>query len=129
MLNSFNSIVLNVAIITLIILLIIIAVVINNSIRGQDIKFPPVVGTCPDYWSAIDESGNTLCYNHMNIGHGDKFTWHTTAKGINILQTTSMCSEFLTSQYPAVCDKYSLAKSCNLTWDGITNNTANRSKC
>jgi hypothetical protein len=129
MLNSFNSIVLNVAVITLIIVLIVIGVVINNSVRGQNIKFPPVVGTCPDYWSASDHAGNTLCQNTITIGEGNLIMKTNPSHAQTSIANNSMCTEFLSSSVPATCDKYNLAKSCNLTWDGVTNNDSNRTAC
>ena len=119
MLNSFNSIVLNVAVVALIIVLIVIGVAINNSVRGSDIKFPPITGACPDYWSATDMSGGSLCSNNLVIGKKVQNINGLTQS--STLSNTSMCTEFLTGSVPQICDKFNLATSCQLTWDGITN--------
>ncbi len=127
MLNTFNSIVLNVAVVAFIILMIIIGVTINNSIRGKNVKFPPVTGACPDYWSATYMSGGSLCSNDLIIGEGNLN--NISQPSTSTLGSNSMCTKFLTSSVPSTCDKFNLATSCRVTWDGITNNIDNRSKC
>ena len=129
MLNSFNSLVLNVAIVALIIVLIFISVTINSSVRGANVKFPPITGACPDYWSARDMSGGSICYNNLVIGKGNL---QESVAGLNktsTLSSNSMCTEFVTASVPTTCDKFNLATTCQVTWDGITNNNDNRSKC
>lgn len=67
-------------------------------------EYPPVVPNCPDYW---DASGN-LCVNYHNLGNEQCFG----------------DMDFTTAQWSGsqgLCSKYRWAKSCNLTWDGITN--------
>jgi len=67
-------------------------------------EYPPVVPNCPDYW---DASG-TLCVNYHNLGNEQCFG----------------DMDFTTAQWSGdagLCSKYKWAKSCNLTWDGITN--------
>ena len=111
-LSTFNSIVLQVAIVLLIIVLIVIGVIIYNSIHGSDVQFPPVMGTCPDYWNAVDISGIYHCENRIKIGSND----------------TESCNKF-SLPIGGVCSKYKLAKTCGITWEGITNNDENRKKC
>ncbi len=115
MLSFFNSIVLEIAVILLIITLIFVGYIINHSIRGSTVKFPPVTGICPDYWSTRDILGATMCINNIKIGNADN--------------TNSNCDRFNTNTMLTTCDKYSLAKSCGITWDGITNNQDNRKTC
>jgi hypothetical protein len=129
MLNSFNSIVLNVAVVALIIVLIVIGVAINNSVRGSKVQFPPVTGACPDYWSASDIPGGSLCSNDLVIGNGNLQGSIPGLNQVSTLSSNSMCTEFVTASVPTTCDKFNLATSCQVTWDGITNNTDNRSKC
>jgi len=67
-------------------------------------EYPPVVPNCPDYW---DASGN-LCVNYHNLGS----------------ETCFGDMDFTTAQWSGdsgLCSKYKWAKSCNLTWDGVTN--------
>ena len=113
MLNTFNSIVLQIAIILLIITLAFIGYVINKSIRGSTVQFPPVTGICPDYWSAEDISGATMCINNIRIGNVNN----------------PDCDKFDTNTMSTTCDKYSFAKMCSISWDGITNNQDNRTIC
>ena len=115
MLSFFNSIVLQIAVILLIITLIFVGFIINNSIRGSSVTFPPVTGICPDYWSAEDMSGTTMCINNIKIGNANNIS--------------SSCDRFNTNTMATTCDKYSFANSCGLTWDGITNNQDNRKSC
>ena len=123
MLNSFNTMVLNVAIVILIITLIFIGVIINNSIRGEDIQFPPVVGTCPDYWTAqIDSSSNVTCNNTLYLGKDVPVPLPNS--------NTPSCVSFTSPlDVPTECAKYRLANSCGITWDGVTNNPDNRENC
>jgi hypothetical protein len=115
MLSEFNRIVFNSAVIILIISLIVIAFMINNSIRGANVQYPPVVGSCPDYWDAQTESSNNIyCINTLDIGN---------------VGSTSMCGAFYTDTYPTNCDKLTVAKSCGMSWDGITNSQLIKEQC
>ena len=89
---NFQKIVLTIAIVVFIILMIFIATVLYNS--KFDVKFPPNVSQCPDYWidqqtppeaGSISSTSNQTCVNVKNLGN-------------------MSCR----------------AKSCDLTWDGIT---------
>ena len=122
MLSFFNSIVLQIAVILLIITLAFVGYIINNSIRGSTVKFPPVIGVCPDYWSATeDKNGTPICVNTIKIGNADNTNSNS--------NTNSNCDQFITNSIATTCDKYSLAKSCCISWDGITNNQDNRTAC
>jgi hypothetical protein len=71
-------------------------------------SYPPAIANCPDYW---DVSGN-LCLN----------------KNINPPLGNSTCSRQMDFTTPgwsgrdAMCSKQKWARSCNLTWDGISDN-------
>jgi hypothetical protein len=71
--------------------------------QKKNIKYPPVIANCPDYW---DVSGN-LCINSMNLGN-------------------SQCHapmNFTTAQWSgnsSMCKKKQWANSCDMTWDGIS---------
>ena len=106
---SFRKIVVVSAVIILIIALIFISFALVYS--QQNAKWPPVVGDCPDYW--IDTSGNgASCVNVKNLG---------TCKPSNGQEHLIMnfnSSVFTGSN--ATCAKYNWAKSCGVSWDGIT---------
>lgn len=75
-------------------------------------KWPPSVSKCPDYWIENEtSSGDTICVNDKNLGKD------TCPTQVNF-QTFSQNSRLLADDD---CEKAKWAKSCNLTWDGITN--------
>lgn len=106
----FQKSVATVAIIILIITLCIIGISLYRTKYNS--KYPPVIANCPDYWDAsgnLDISNNFVCVNSMNLGSS----------------TCSNTMNFSTSSWQgdnSLCQKYKWAKSCNLTWDGITDN-------
>jgi hypothetical protein len=119
MLVSFQKIVLTIAIIIFILLMIFIASVLHNNKYG--IAFPPTISDCPDYWLYNQESEdleerndgsqtNQRCYNIQNLGES------------SCSKTMDFTGDFWKGS-TGLCNKYKWAKSCDLTWDGITSNT------
>jgi hypothetical protein len=113
---NFQKIVLAIAIVIFIILMIFIATILYNNKYG--VKFPPTVSQCPDYWidkqeqtgaGGIDGSRNQLCTNVKNLGN------------VSCDKTMDFTGSFWQGSTGS-CNKYKWAKSCDLTWDGITNN-------
>ena len=113
---NFQKIVLAIAIIIFIILMIFIAAVLYNKKYG--VKFPPTVSQCPDYWidkpeqngtGGIHDDGKQSCTNVKNLGN------------ISCDKTMDFTGSFWQGSTGG-CNKYKWAKSCDLTWDGITNN-------
>ena len=104
---SFQSIVITVATILLIVVLTLIAI---SLWRGkEDAQYPPVVADCPDYWADMSDGDASNCVNTKSLGE-------PSCKGP---------MNFSTAQYTGpsgLCNKQKWAKSCNLTWDGVTNN-------
>ncbi len=104
---NFQQIVLYIAII-----LLIVALIVFGSMLYTDAKvYPPTQGQCPDYW--IDMSGGIgtggYCINTKNLGKGE----------------CSNRMNFNTGVWTGddgLCNKQKWAKSCDLTWDGVTNN-------
>ena len=104
---NFQKIVLMIAII-----LLILALIVFGSMLYTDKKvYPPVQAQCPDYW--IDMSGGIgtggYCINTKNLGKGScssKMNFNTG----------------LWSGDDGLCNKQKWANSCDLTWDGVTNN-------
>ena len=108
--NSFQNIVLSVAGIILIIFITFIGVFIYRN--KNTVAYPPVLAQCPDYW-VIDGSGNnTTCSNVKDLGvcpaqSGEKH---------QIMNFQSP----LFSGDSGPCNKYTWAKKCEVSWDGIT---------
>ena len=109
--NNFNTLVLKVAIIILIICLLFIGWAIYTSMYGKNVEFPPVTGNCPDYWNANMENNSEYCENTLMVGNG----------GNN--SNDPECQKFSTNSIMTSCQKFTLANKCDLTWEGITNNS------
>lgn len=107
---SFQSITLTVAIIGLIVILIFIGVMLSRSSTSSD-KWPPVVGDCPDYWEDLGTDGSQ-CLNSKSLGKCNV----PSAAGPDAKDFT--VANF-TGDNPS-CAKYKWAKTCEVTWDGIT---------
>lgn len=120
---SFQTTVLVIATMILIVSLLYIAYSLNQNI--SDTQWPPIVGDCPDYWTAatkkdIDDLGvnnaslgaGPFCVNVKNLGKcpakaGDKH----------------LVMDFNDNIYKGTngpCQKYKWASNCGVTWDGIT---------
>lgn len=111
---TFQKIVLVIAIILLIISLIFIAIAMNNA--KSDETWPPVIGDCPDYW--VDLSGNGgACVNKMSLG-----TCNIPSEG-NMNPMDFSQPPFTGDN--SSCAKYTWARGCNVTWDGINSGVQN----
>lgn len=106
--NQFQSIIINIAIISLIILFIIIGVMLYYA-KSKEI-YPPVIADCPDYWLSQQHGKKELCYNTLNIGKS------SCNKTINFNNEKWKGADH-------ICKKKEWAKNCDLTWDGITNSS------
>jgi len=105
---DFSSLVVSTATILLILVLTLIGISLYRSKHSSD--YPPVIGSCPDYWLDNSTEGNgKSCTNVKGLGD-------------------SGCSEtmdFSTPEYKGkagLCKKKKWSESCRVTWDGITNN-------
>lgn len=112
--SSFNRIVLEIAIVILIIALIVIGWTIHNSLYGPKVQFPPIEGTCPDYWTAENINGVTYCKNNLQTGPNMK---------------DSVCQMFPSNSVTSDCQKWAIANTCKIPWDGITDNSTLVTKC
>ena len=76
-------------------------------------EWPPIISDCPDYWiDKVDSNGDSKkCFNVHNLGKSS-------------CETTMDFSKNPWSGSVGDCRKYKWAKSCKLTWDGITNNSS-----
>ena len=114
----FQKSVATVAIVILIITLCFIGIALYRQAYNSD--YPPVLANCPDYW---DVSGN-LCINSRIPPLG-----RTNAACTDIASVCkgTQCMDFTKPQWnnaSSKCQKYHWAKTCNLTWDGISDNAS-----
>lgn len=109
--DSFQTIVLIIAIVLLTIILIVIGVALYNS---KNSNWPPLTPNCPDYWD-IDVSGN--CTNTKNLGTCPA------ASGNDHLVMNFSAAPYTGSQ--GLCAKYTWANNCNVAWDGVNYGVSN----
>lgn len=105
--DDFQKFILFAAIIILIIVLIFIGIALTYSTSSS--TWPPMTPECPDYWT-MDASA--ICVNVKDLGtcppqSGQK---HLTMN-FNIPAFTGSNE---------MCAKYTWAKNCKVSWDGIT---------
>jgi hypothetical protein len=113
MLGNFNRTVLLIASVLLILGLIIIGIFILKNVENS--AYPPVIGDCPDYWDVYYNNNQKKC-RHKNINAED---------------VSARCRDYPVAEFSAtgtsaadiLCAKNKWAKSCNIHWDGITNNS------
>ena len=108
--STFQTSVMTVAIVLLIICLIYIGVSLYRSKYSK--TFPPILANCPDYWVDESEKNNgSKCVNKQNLGNSQ-------------CEKTMNFSGSMWSGDAGLCAKSKWAKSCDLTWDGIDNNSS-----
>jgi len=119
---SFQKIVVIIAIILLIVCLVFIGIALTKS--GSASQWPPIVGSCPDYW--YDTSGNgSNCVNVQNLG-----TCSSGGNGVVPINmpNAKIAMNFNVAPYvgsAGTCAKYQWATKCGVTWDGITSGVVN----
>ncbi len=106
--EQFQTTVLSVAAVILILCLIIIGITLYRG-KYNDI-FPPVLANCPDYWLDASNGDSSNCVNVKNLGNDGCEKRIDFSKKGRYGGPNSMCR------------KKKWANSCNITWDGITNN-------
>ena len=107
--DSFQTIVLIVAVCLLALLLLIIGVALSYS---KDQSWPPLTPSCPDYWTIDGSGNNTTCTNIKDLG-----TCPANSGQEHLVMN------FNEPQYTGsngLCRKYQWANNCNVSWDGIT---------
>lgn len=108
--STFQSIVLSISVVLLIICLIFVGVSLYKNKYNK--KFPPIMANCPDYWvDQSDQNNGSKCVNAQNLGNGQ-------------CANTMDFSNSVWGGTNGLCAKSKWAKSCDLTWDGIDNNSA-----
>ena len=108
--EGFQKIVLYSAIIILIIALVIIGIALSYSKDNQ--VWPPIVPECPDYWVVDGSGNNATCINVKDLG-----TCQATGESKHL--TMNFNNPPFTGS-DETCSKYTWAKKCGVTWDGIT---------
>ena len=116
MLGPFQTTVCIVAIVILVIALIFVAIMLI--VQANSDNFPPYSSSCPDYWNMVKQDGSDMCINDKSLGNVS----HT---GCGQLDPNN--SIFTGSS--GDCNKYTYAKKCTVTWDGITNSEKLRKTC
>ena len=107
--EGFQKFVLFAAIIILIISLVFIGMALSYS---TDQEWPPMIPDCPDFW-LIDGSGNNAtCINLKDLGT-------CSATGENKHLTMNFNEAPFVGE-DETCAKYTWAKKCGVSWDGIT---------
>jgi len=111
---NFQKTVIVVAIIILIVALIFVGISLKKSEENE--IWPPIIGDCPDYW--VDLSGNGgACFNSKSLGKCN-------LPGTKEKNTMDFTTQTFTGQN-GTCAKYTWAKGCGVTWDGITSGVSN----
>ena len=105
---TFQKIILTIAVIGLIVMLVIIGLAMANA-STSGVVWPPVIGTCPDYWLDLKGDG-AQCQNIKNLGNA----------GIPSCKTMDFTQSVYTNNETGLCNKYQWANACGVTWDGIT---------
>lgn len=106
---NFQKIVLTIAIIVLILVLVFVGIALSKSKKTE--KWPPIVGNCPDYW--MDRSGNgSSCFNYQSLG-----TCNIPSSDDDNVMNFNI-SPYNTPE--GACAKYTWAKNCGVSWDGVT---------
>ena len=108
--SSFQDTVLSVALFCLIITLLIIGIALYRN--RASLAFPPVVADCPDYWIADGSGNNATCINLKDLGT-------CSATGENKHLTMNFNEAPFVGE-DETCAKYTWAKKCGVSWDGIT---------
>ena len=104
---TFQTIVMITAAIILLVSLCFIGLALRNA--KNNAIFPPVIANCPDYWTDTSGNNGSRCINEQNIGSMECIR----------------APDFTTAMYAGTegsCEKLKWATTCNLSWDGITNN-------
>lgn len=105
---KFEKSVIFVATVLLIVLLAAVGIMAYSAKYGDE--YPPVQSECPDYWTVNSEG---KCVNEKNLGTCTDSTQHE--------------MDFTTSEWTGndgLTNKCKWARDCNITWDGVTNNTS-----
>ena len=109
-------------IIFFLILLVIILFIISYTIKNKtnDIKWPPYVANCPDYWLDLSSNGS-MCYNKHSLG--------TCGVPVSGNDNTIDFTRSIYTSSQGDCNKKKWAERCGVSWDGITYGYGNNNPC
>ena len=127
----FQKVVMIVCLIFLVICLILIGISLYRN-RFKE-KFPPVVGTCPDYWDDVtnsDEHGKKKGIVCMNTGLNPPPDLANNM-GSQMCPGNGKTMSFTSGRWHGkngICHKASWARECGIVWDGVTNSNVDCGK-
>lgn len=110
--SGFRAIVGGTALALLIVTTVIMAISMWRASKAT--TFPPVIGECPDYWTASASKHGTLCTNVLGMGNPNS------CKVANPGSTMKFAGASWNGP-DGNCKKAKWARKCGLTWDGLTN--------
>lgn len=105
---SFQKMILVAALIILIVILIVITVSLSSA---KDENWPPIVPSCPDYWTTRGQGDKSVCVNTKDLGVCPP------KQGMDHLVMNFNVNPFTGSG--GTCEKYKWANKCKVAWDGI----------
>jgi len=108
--KNFQKTVLIIAVIILVVVLIFIGVSLKY--MAHNLKWPPMIPECPDYWVMNGSGNSTTCINTKNLGICPP------QSGKPHLTMNFNDAPFVGSN--GLCNKYNWATKCDISWDGIT---------
>ena len=123
---TFQKVVMVVSFVILVFCLIMIGVSLYNN-RFKE-KYPPVVGSCPDYWDDVTSpstNGNKRGVSCMNMGLNPSDDLAKNAGSISCPGKGGV-QEFTSSVWrgkSGTCHKATWARKCGVVWDGVTNSS------
>ena len=112
--GGFQKTVLLIAIIILIIALVIIGMALFYSNTSV---WPPIVASCPDYWTIDGSGNNTTCTNVRDLGTCPA------QPGSKHLTMNFNAAPYVGTN--GTCARYKWENSCNLAWDGVNYGVSN----
>jgi hypothetical protein len=113
--ETFQKFILFSAIIILLIILIFVGIALNYATNEG--TWPPIVPECPDYWMIDGSGNNTTCINVKDLG-----TCSPTSGNKHLVMNFNTPAFTGSNE---LCSKYTWAKKCGVTWDGITYGVTN----
>lgn len=117
---AFQKTVVVIAVALLVLSLIVVGIALYRH-RSQE-TFPPVTGTCPDYWDDVTPpsgSPGTVC---KNLGINPPS--HEGTEGSMSCPGKGGVQAFKSSLWrgkSGLCRKAAWARQCGVVWDGVTN--------
>jgi len=98
---------------------------------------PPIINTCPEGWVTSYKNdynqNDIICTNNNknNIGYYDQteFSLYENVIHNDNKSSFNLLNKHYTDSLSYTCDRYKFAKSHNISWNGLTNDTTLDKKC